>query len=154
MGTFKDIQRKIKENNSAILIEFQIGQRSPTLLAELMLIDSLIKVHFYNEMRIKHQLGYIVDSSISITGNTLGLIFVIQSNSKNSETLKKRIDGFLENFNSSLKNITDFEINEIRVSGNVEILEDDIIDFSGLSEYSSINAIFSPGIFCDSFMNY
>jgi len=36
---------------------------------------------------------------------------------------------------------TDFEINEIRVSGNVEILEDDIIDFSGLSEYSSINAI-------------
>jgi len=115
-GNTHSIIRKMHEDNSAILVELQIGQRRPKLLAELMIIEGLIKSKFYNELRTKQQLGYIVDSSISILENTLGIIFLIQSSRYNSDTLEKRINEFVENFYLYLNDITHFEIDEIKKS--------------------------------------
>jgi len=81
-----------------------------------MLIEGLLKAEFYNDLRTKQQLGYIVDSSLSILENTLGLILLIQSSSNKSEDLEKRINVFIENFYSFLKDLSNLEINKMKTS--------------------------------------
>jgi len=115
-GNTHIFSRKLRNKNSALITEYQIGQRSPELLAQLMLIENLIKPDFYNELRTKQQLGYVVDSSISVIGKTLGLILLIQSGEYNPSTLIQRTNDFIEKFYKSLMNISDFEIKKIKKS--------------------------------------
>ena len=115
-GNSHTFVRKMLGDNSAVLIEFQMGQNNPKLLAKLMIIEVLLKAEFYNNIRTKKQLGYIVDSSMTNIDDTLGLMFLIQSNDKNSETLKQSVDVFLGNFYFFLKDISNFEINKVKKS--------------------------------------
>ena len=104
------------EDNTAVLMEYQIGQRNPKLLALVMIIERLLEAEFYNNLRTKQQLGYIVDSSMTMLENTMGLMFLIQSNEKDSETLVQRMNNFLGNFYFILKNLTSSEIYQIKKS--------------------------------------
>ena len=81
-----------------------------------MVIDNLMQPQFYNELRTSQQLGYIVNSGMTVFKKTLGLIFIIQSGEYNTETLEQRMEAFLEKFYSSLKNLTDQELNKIKKS--------------------------------------
>jgi secreted Zn-dependent insulinase-like peptidase len=96
--------------------EVQVGQRSPKLQAELMVIDNLMQPQFYNDLRTSQQLGYIVNSGMTVLEKTLGLIFIIQSGEYNTETLEQRMDAFLEKFNDSLKKLPAAELNKIKRS--------------------------------------
>ena len=115
--------RKMQVENSALVTDVQVGQRSPKLQATLMVIDNLMQPQFYNELRTSQQLGYIVNSGMTVLKKTLGLIFIIQSGEYNTETLEKRIEVFLENFYSSLNKITDHELNKIKKSVLHSILQ-------------------------------
>ena len=81
-----------------------------------MVIDNLMQPQFYNELRTSQQLGYIVNSGMTVLKKTLGLIFIIQSGEYNTETLEQRMEAFLEKFYSSLKNLTDQELKKIKKS--------------------------------------
>jgi secreted Zn-dependent insulinase-like peptidase len=96
--------------------EVQVGQQSPKLQAELMVIDNLMQPQFYNDLRTSQQLGYIVNSGMTVLEKTLGLIFIIQSGEYNTETLEQRMDAFLEKFNDSLKKLPAAELNKIKRS--------------------------------------
>ena len=115
-GKSHTFTRKMQVENSALVTDVQVGQRSPKLQAALMVIDNLIQPQFYNELRTSQQLGYIVNSGMTVLKKTLGLIFIIQSGEYNTETLEQRMEAFLEKFYSSLKNLTDQELNKIKKS--------------------------------------
>jgi insulysin len=115
-GKSHTFTRKMQVGNSALVTDVQVGQRSPKLQAALMVIDNLMQPQFYNELRTSQQLGYIVNSGMTVLKKTLGLIFIIQSGEYNTETLEQRMEDFLEKFYSSLKNLTDQELNKIKKS--------------------------------------
>ena len=79
VGDSHTYTRKMQVENSALVTEVQIGQRNPKMKAALMVIDSLMQPQFYNELRTSQQLGYIVNSGMTVMEKTLGLIFIIQS---------------------------------------------------------------------------
>ena len=106
----------MKVENSAVVTDIQVGQRSPELQTALMVIETLMQPQFYNDLRTSQQLGYIVNSGMSVLEKTLGLVFIIQSGEYNSETLEQRIGVFLEKFNDSLRGMTDAELNRIKKS--------------------------------------
>ena len=102
--------------NSALVLETQIGQLSPELQGALLVIDNLIQPQFYNELRTSQQLGYIVNSGMTLLEKTLGLIFMVQSGEYDAEILEKRIDVFLLNFFESLKELSEEEFSKIKKS--------------------------------------
>ncbi|MED5241554.1 MAG: insulinase family protein [SAR324 cluster bacterium] len=115
-GASYTFTRKMKVENSAVVTDIQVGQRSPELQTALMVIETLMQPQFYNDLRTSQQLGYIVNSGMSVLEKTLGLVFIIQSGEYNSETLEQRIGVFLEKFNDSLRGMTDSELNRIKKS--------------------------------------
>jgi len=115
-GASHTFTRKMKVENTAVVTDVQVGQRSPELQAVLMVIDTLMQPQFYNDLRTSQQLGYIVNSGMTVMEKTLGLIFIIQSGEYNAETLEQRMDAFLEKFNGYLKELPDTELNNIKKS--------------------------------------
>ena len=115
-GDSHTFTRKMQVENSAVVMDIQVGQRSPELLASLMVIDTLMQPQFYNDLRTGQQLGYIVNSGMTVMEETLGLIFIIQSGDYNTETLEKRMDAFLKKFNDSLNELSEKEFNNIKKS--------------------------------------
>ena len=71
---------------------------------------------FYNELRTSQQLGYIVNSGITLLETTLGLIFMVQSGDYDTEILEKRIDAFLSKFFKSLRQLSEAEFSKIKKS--------------------------------------
>ncbi|MEC9361289.1 MAG: insulinase family protein [SAR324 cluster bacterium] len=115
-GASHTFTRKMQVENSAVVTDIQVGQRSPELLSALMVIDNLIQPQFYNDLRTSQQLGYIVNSGMTVLEKTLGLIFIIQSGEYNTEILEQRMGAFLEKFNDYLKELPDAELNKIKKS--------------------------------------
>jgi len=108
--------RKMQVDNSALVMETQIGQLSPELQGALLVIDNLMQPQFYNELRTSQQLGYIVNSGMTLLEKTLGLIFMVQSGEYDAEILEKRIDVFLLKFFESLKELPEAEFTKIKKS--------------------------------------
>ena len=65
-GKSHTFTRKMQVENSALVTDVQVGQRSPKLQAALMVIDNLMQPQFYNELRTSQQLGYIVNSGMTV----------------------------------------------------------------------------------------
>ena len=66
--------RKMQVDNSALVMETQVGQLNPKLQGVLLMIDTLMQPQFYNELRTTQQLGYIVNSGLTLLEETMGLI--------------------------------------------------------------------------------
>ncbi len=115
-GKSHSFTRKMQVENSALVMENQVGQISPKLQGVLLLIDNLLQPQFYNELRTGQQLGYIVNSGITLLETTLGLIFMVQSGEYDTEILERRIDTFLLKFFNSLKELPDTEFSKIKKS--------------------------------------
>ncbi len=115
-GKSHTFTRKMQVDNSALVMETQIGQLSPELQGALLIIDNLMQPQFYNELRTSQQLGYIVNSGITLLETTLGLIFMVQSGDYDTEILEKRIDAFLSKFFKSLRQLSEAEFSKIKKS--------------------------------------
>ena len=51
--------------NSAAVLEIQIDQHDPKLRVSLMVLDNALQPLFYNDLRTRQQLGYIVNSGMT-----------------------------------------------------------------------------------------
>jgi insulysin len=106
------------ETNSAINIVFQFftGNKQKKTnewyinRCKLSLIEQIMKEAFFDQLRTKEQLGYIVKSSTIKIGNpensTYGLSFVIQSAKATPDELYKRVMSFTKKFYDELKTMT------------------------------------------------
>jgi len=107
--------------NSCVEVLFQVGPVDLKVNAELSLLSHLVREPAYNELRTHEQLGYIVHSSLKTSGDAVkGLLFLIQSDSKDAIYLDSRIENFLDGFRVKMVKMsnTEFETNIEAVAQN------------------------------------
>lgn len=100
-----------KELNNAISYHCQIGDISDVhLRARVLLLEHLISEPFFNVLRTKEQLGYLVHAGASTNVTSIALGFHIQSE-RPATYLESRIDAFLREYKTTLESMEeeDFE---------------------------------------------
>jgi insulysin len=122
---FYQIIENDKEENSSFKLSIKIGHSvqklNPNCIKESCLIDildNIISEQYFDQLRTKEQLGYIVQSSPSELYKNweqpFGVYnFYVQSPNKNSKYLKERTMQFIKEFRPYLEGMSESDINEI-----------------------------------------
>lgn len=85
-------------DDSALVVYYQAENTSAQDIAYYSFSHHLISAIFFNELRTKQQLGYMVGSSYQPLNKYPGLLFYIQSNQAEPKLLLKAVNEFLNNF--------------------------------------------------------
>ena len=105
---FKEYNSEDVNNCLATILQF--GAVSLSTNAIISFLHHLIKEPFFNELRTKEQLGYIVHSSIKTNGNNIkSMLFLIQSDAFDPMHLDNRVEAFIIRFRDHLVKMTDEE---------------------------------------------
>ena len=96
-----------KEVDSAIISLYQFGKMNFKLYLLVELLHTIIDESFFDILRTKEQLGYLVSSKIIYLDKIICLAFEIQSSVKDPRYLQSRIDNFLTEFRSKIVKMTD-----------------------------------------------
>jgi len=98
MGTRLVISEPNTENeNAASSIVIQSLSEDPKEHVMMELIGTIVAEPFYEELRTRQQLGYIVSSGINAVGKTKTMGFIAQSSTANNEKLTNEIIKYLDN---------------------------------------------------------
>jgi len=116
LGQAHTFSRKMKVENSALVMELQIAQRTPRLRTALMVLSTALQPQFYNELRTQQQLGYIVNAGYTELEETLGLVFMVQSGRYDPNTLQQRMDTYFPKFLAELSKISEVELEKLKRS--------------------------------------
>lgn len=109
------------ETNSCLTITYSLGSFEPLKWVHTFLSYLILEQPFYDELRTKKQLGYLVKFTMANTGDNYYLVQKIQSNKKCAE-IKKEIDIF----NKKIINILEKEnLDEWKVSARNYLEEKD-----------------------------
>ena len=73
------------ESNYAALLSFQTGT-GPDARARTLALNAVLEAPFYDELRTKKQLGYVVQSAARARENCSSLVFLAQSNKDDAES--------------------------------------------------------------------
>ena len=115
-GKTHTLVEKMNVKNSAAVLEIQIDQHDPKLRVSLMVLDNALQPLFYNDLRTRQQLGYIVNSGMTELEKTLGMIFMVQSGKYDAVTLEQRIQEFLPGFLNTLAEMPEEELETLKES--------------------------------------
>jgi secreted Zn-dependent insulinase-like peptidase len=102
-GTFLYTNKNEEDTNEAIGIYYNIGKYSFNKIAKMIMFITMAKEPFFDQLRTKEQLGYLVRCSNHNFLNTYGIIQEIQSSIKDCDYLEKRIKDFNKDFHKELK---------------------------------------------------
>lgn len=112
--------------NSAAIFYFQLASRDPSLYTYLNLLNEIVEQAFYNSLRTKQQLGYIVYSGVSVKQDVRFLTLAAQSSTVSGEELVDRIAEFLETeLPNLLEELTSDEFHGYKEGITTRILEPD-----------------------------
>jgi len=106
--------RNLDETNSACDIYFQVGMDEGDNWLLLGLLSTIIDTPFYEELRTKQQLGYIVSSGVTESESVRGILFVVQSSVLPPPQVEERILTFLTNWRGELAKISETELDSFR----------------------------------------
>lgn len=96
---------------SAIDLLFQIGRESTQSNVALELLEQVLHVPFFTQLRTQEQLGYIVHSSIRRAGGVQYLRFIIQSD-RQPLFLESRVFAFLQGLKALIDGVSDDQFND------------------------------------------
>ncbi len=115
-----------EETNDCVLINYFLSNmyKSENWIedyANLLIFDLLISKEFFNNLRTKEQLGYVVKANNGIYGSLdkqyINYNFLVQSNIKDVDYLEERIDKFVkEEIGDIIKNLSDTDLEEMKES--------------------------------------
>lgn len=91
----------------------------------LMLINQLVQHLYFDELRTKQQLGYLVGAGYAPFNTRAGLAFYIQSPNYQSEHLYQKHDQFIDSFKEQLKDISQSAFLEAKNALEIQIAEND-----------------------------
>lgn len=91
-------ERTLGHAESALLVYYQSASTDPEAVATYTLANHLMSSAFFNELRTKQQLGYMVGANNLPLNRHPGLIFYVQSPLAGPELLMGAIDDFLNAF--------------------------------------------------------
>lgn len=107
-------------NNAATQIVFQCLDESEKAHVLVELLNSVISEPFFEDLRTKQQLGYIVSTGVKAIGNTRTLSFVVQSNVASASKLTDAAWKFIQEVRSTyLEPLNDGDIG-VYVKGLVD----------------------------------
>lgn len=97
MATRLSISEPNEDNgNAASYVAIQSLSEDPKEHVMIELVSSIVSEPFYEELRTRQQLGYIVSSGVRPVGKTKTLGFIVQSSSAKNDKLTKEIMKFLD----------------------------------------------------------
>lgn len=102
-----------KEQNKAILISYNLGKYNLKISALSTVLNNIMSEYFFDELRTKQQLGYLVKQYVDITNNNIYLIQIIQSQ-EDLNKIKNLIKQFNNNFLIILQKMTETNITNIK----------------------------------------
>jgi secreted Zn-dependent insulinase-like peptidase len=88
--------------NSAWSAEVRLGTDSPRVRAAALVLNAFVSPPFYNEMRTRQQLGYIVGSGPTASLRERGLVFVIQSSTHAAGDVQQRAEAVIAGLPAAL----------------------------------------------------
>ena len=98
-------------SNSASQIVFQVLGKSDKEHVLIELLSSVLEESFYDDLRTRQQLGYIVSSGLKAIGESRNLSFIVQSSIASAEQLTDAINLYLRNVrNKYLEKLNDNDI--------------------------------------------
>ncbi|KAG1338961.1 Nardilysin-like [Cocos nucifera] len=99
------------EVNSVVELYFQIeqdvGMEATKLRAITDLFSNIVEEPFFDQLRTKEQLGYVVQCGPRMTYRVLGFCFLVQSSEYSPIYLHKRIDNFISGLQELLDKLDD-----------------------------------------------
>lgn len=99
------------DNDSVVVSMYQFGKLNHKLYLLVEILQNMIGEPFFDQLRTKEQLGYIVGTRIIYLEKTVNLAFEIQSSVKGPNYLLERIDHFLKNFRTTLGKMKESQFN-------------------------------------------
>ncbi|PWA98416.1 insulinase (Peptidase family M16) family protein [Artemisia annua] len=126
----RDVPVKNKlDTNSVVELYYQIEPEVDANLAKskalIDLLDEIIEEPFFNQLRTKEQLGYVVDCSPRVTYRILGLCFRVQSSEYSPVYLQGRIDKFINEMDGLLSEVDDESFQNFKSGLIAKLLEKD-----------------------------
>jgi insulysin len=114
------------EQDSSIISVYQLGNLEKEQKMYYKILNSFFSEKFYDSLRTKETLGYIVYSTTYNLFEVYHLIFIIQGKVKEPEYCNERIKNFFNEKEKEIKEISDEEFNTIVKSLLVEETRKDI----------------------------
>jgi insulysin len=96
-----------KEENSVISSFYQVGHLDNNGICKLLVLESLFKDKFFNELRTKQALGYIATLFTREYRCNYGIICLVQSAVKSPEYIWARFEDFWKDAETQMKELTD-----------------------------------------------
>src|SRR6185295_20343047 len=107
--------KQVDDNNNALFYILQNDKADMKHRAAMELISAILQSDFYNQMRTRQQLGYIVQSLAVPGRQRLSLDFFIQSADYGPAELQKRVDDWLKNAAGILDHMSDDDFQNFQI---------------------------------------
>jgi insulysin len=104
----------IDHDDTSLIVHYQAPDDDIATAAAAMLLEQVIKSPFFDTLRTREQLGYVVAAHSALTLRVPGLNFVIQSPVAGPAALLARIDGFITEFPERIEAMDDGEFEGYR----------------------------------------
>ncbi|GDY27895.1 peptidase M16 [Agarivorans sp. Toyoura001] len=112
-----------QQSDSALMIYYQSRDLSPESIALFTLTNHIMTSNFFNELRTKQQLGYIVGTGNLPLNRHPGIIFYVQSPHGQPQTLLDAINDFLNEFPVLMFELSDAQWQQSKQGLIAQILE-------------------------------
>ena len=155
----KYINKNKEEKNNLFTLTYKIANDKKgseewyNNVAFVILLNAISSSQYFNSLRTKDQLGYIVNTKIIVIGHSYnykmcGLRFLVQSPSKDNKFLFKRTQSFIKNeLYTYIKNLTQEDLEEYK-TGEISSLLEKYNNLEELNLYICVQ-IFDRGFIFD-----
>ncbi len=106
----------VQHADSSVVLYVQADSDSLRERAELAVLQNMLDAPFYTRLRTEKQLGYVVGSRFMPLHRVPGLLLYVQSPVAGSGPLMAEVDGFLDQFATTLESMGEAEIERHRQS--------------------------------------
>lgn len=111
------------QTQSAVMLTVQLGRLDLEQTAALDMLVAAIEQPFFNDLRTKQQLGYVVSAGLKAYFHTYEIHFLVQGTSKPPENVTKSILTFVEGIPAIIDNVTDEQFVSMVNSSRSALLE-------------------------------
>lgn len=105
-GALSVFRPQTDQKDSAIFRYKQARSDSPAETARYMVLGQLMSQPFFTQLRTREQLGYVATARESNILQVPGIMYVLQSPTRNSKVLFERIGAWENQFDSTIKTLT------------------------------------------------
>ena len=110
LSTITDVSQQrfcLNCNDHAMVLYYQAQTDATEEKVKMMLLNHLINQDYFNELRTKQQLGYLVGAGYAPFNTRAGIAFYVQSPKHSADEILKRHKQFIENYVTQISQISE-----------------------------------------------